>query len=199
MSFANPRPRVAILVGSKGRGSNMACLIAGCQSGDVPAEAALVVTPRAGNPASLRAQECGVPVRELPPKGEAYADRLLALLRDERIDIVCLAGFMNLLPSEVVRAYEGRMLNIHPALLPKFGGKGMYGHHVHEAVIAAGETESGPTVHFVAERFDEGPILLQLKCPVLPDDTPESLAERVLELEHKAYPEALKRLIASHA
>ena len=102
---------------------------------------------------------------------------------------------MFLLPQEVVRRYEGRILNIHPALLPKYGGKGMYGIHVHEAVIAAGEKESGCSIHFVNERYDEGAVLLQKKCPVLPDDTPESLAERVLDLEHTAYPEALKMLV----
>jgi phosphoribosylglycinamide formyltransferase-1 len=99
------------------------------------------------------------------------------------------------LPLEVLSLFPNRVLNIHPALLPKFGGKGMYGHHVHEAVLAAGEAESGCSVHFVNERYDEGAVILQKVCPVLPDDTPDTLAARVLVLEHQAYPEALAKVI----
>jgi formyltetrahydrofolate-dependent phosphoribosylglycinamide formyltransferase len=187
---------VAIFVGTKGRGTNMATLVAACHSGYVGAEAALVVSPADGTPAVLRSRALGVRVAVVPKDGE-YAARLSDLLRDEGIDAVCLAGCMFLLPLEVVRAYEGRIINIHPALLPKYGGKGMYGRHVHEAVIAAGETESGCSVHFVTERYDEGAVLLQKKCPVYRDDTPETLAERVLDLEHTAYPEALKMLVES--
>jgi phosphoribosylglycinamide formyltransferase-1 len=102
---------------------------------------------------------------------------------------------MRLLPEEVLAAFPNRVLNIHPALLPKFGGKGMYGMHVHEAVVAARETESGCTVHFVNEHYDEGAILHQRRCPVLPDDTPETLAARVLEQEHLAYPEAIQLVL----
>ncbi|MFN3683119.1 MAG: formyltransferase family protein, partial [Fimbriimonadaceae bacterium] len=110
--------------------------------------------------------------------------------------LVCLAGYMRLLPKEVLDSFPNRVLNIHPALLPKFGGKGMYGMRVHEAVLRAGEAESGCTVHLVNERYDEGPIVVQLRCPVLPDDTPETLAARVLELEHRAYPEAVRKVLA---
>lgn len=188
------KPRVAIIVGTKGRGSNMAALITACHSGFVPAEAALVVAPAEASPALLRAEALGVETA-VAPRGEGLGQRLNALFRLAQIDVVCLAGFMSLVPLEVVQAYAGRILNIHPALLPKFGGKGMYGIHVHEAVLAAGETESGCTVHFVTEQYDEGAVLLQKRCPVLPGDTPESLAERVLDLEHTAYPEALKLLV----
>ncbi len=174
----------------------MATLIAACLSGDVPALPSLVVSPADGTAAVLRAQALGVKVAVVP-KSEDYASLLSGLLREDRIDVICLAGYMFLLPVEVVRAYEGRIINIHPALLPKYGGKGMYGQHVHEAVIAAGETESGCSVHFVSEEYDEGAVLLQKKCPVLPDDTPETLADRVLDLEHTAYPEALKMLVES--
>jgi formyltetrahydrofolate-dependent phosphoribosylglycinamide formyltransferase len=173
----------------------MASLVAACLSGDVPAEPALVVSPADGTPAVLRAQALGVEVAVLP-RSDRYAVELGGLLANHRIDVVCLAGYMFLLPIEVVRAYEGRMLNIHPALLPRFGGKGMYGRHVHEAVLAAGETESGCSVHFVTERYDEGPVLLQKTCPVLPGDTVETLADRVLDLEQTAYPEALKLLVS---
>ena len=102
---------------------------------------------------------------------------------------------MKKLPIEVLHRYPGRVLNIHPSLLPKFGGKGMYGHHVHEAVIAAHEPESGCTVHVVTENYDEGPIVLQLRCPVESGDSPDTLAARVLELEHRAYPLAIKKVI----
>lgn len=172
----------------------MAALIAACHSGYVPAQAALVVTPKGGTPAAIRAESLGVKVAVVP-NGDRFGDRLLEALWQSEIDVICLAGFMFLLPEEVVRKYEGRILNIHPALLPKYGGKGMYGVHVHEAVLAAGEKESGCSVHFVNERYDEGAVLLQKKCPVLPEDTVDTLAERVLDLEHEAYPEALKMLV----
>jgi formyltetrahydrofolate-dependent phosphoribosylglycinamide formyltransferase len=174
----------------------MASLLAACASGFVPAEAALVVGSRPGTPALLRAEAFGVPAMALDPAQEGYAQRLLDALESARADWVCLAGYMTLLPSAVVSAYPGKILNIHPALLPKFGGKGMYGLRVHEAVLAAGEKESGCTVHFVNEDYDDGPPLYQAKCPVLPDDTPETLAERVLELERDAYPEALRLALA---
>ena len=173
----------------------MASLIASCLGGDVPAEPALVVSPKADTPAAIRAKSLGVRVAVVP-RGEGYAEGLRHLLQEERIEVVCLAGYMTLLPAEVVREYPGRILNIHPALLPKFGGKGMYGIAVHEAVLAAGERESGCSVHFVTEEYDEGGVLLQKRCAVLPDDTPETLADRVLDLEHTAYPEALKLLVS---
>ena len=102
---------------------------------------------------------------------------------------------MRLLPQNILDAYPHRVLNIHPALLPKFGGQGMYGAHLHRAVLDSGDTESGCTVHLVNERYDEGPIIHQLRCPVLPDDTPETLAARVLELEHEAYVVAINHVI----
>ena len=113
---------------------------------------------------------------------------VLRELLGQRIDLVVLAGFMRLIPAEMVRAFPKRIINIHPALLPKFGGKGMYGNHVHEAVIAAKETESGITIHYVNEHYDEGEHIAQFRCPVLPNDTPDSLAERIHGLEHAHYP-----------
>lgn len=190
------KPRIAILVGSKGRGSNMATLIASCLSGDVPAEPVLVVSPKEATPATIRAQSLGVTVATIE-RDEQYETRLAHALDDAQIDVICLAGYMWLLPAAIVSSFKGRILNVHPALLPKFGGKGMYGHHVHEAVIAAGEKESGCTVHFVTEHYDEGAIILQKKCAVLPEDSPDSLADRVLDLEHQAYPEALRMVVAS--
>lgn len=190
-------PRVAVLVGSRGRGTNMASLLAACASGYVPAISALVVGSKPGTPALLRAAAFGVPTVALEPSEDGYAGRLLDALAGAQADWVCLAGYMTLLPALVVDAYRGRILNIHPALLPKFGGKGMYGLRVHQAVLAAGETESGCTVHYVSEDYDEGPPLYQVRCPVLPGDTPETLADRVLDLERDAYPEALRRAVSS--
>lgn len=120
---------------------------------------------------------------------------LLRELQHQRIDLIVLAGFMRLLPTEMVHAFPDRIVNIHPALLPKYGGKGMYGHHVHEAVVEAKETESGITIHLVNERYDEGRILFQAKCPVLADDTPDSLASRIHALEHAHYPQVVEKLI----
>jgi len=125
---------------------------------------------------------------------EASAD-LLHRLRDKEIEYIATAGYLRLLPADVVSAYPGRIVNIHPALLPKYGGKGMYGHFVHEAVLAAGDKESGATVHLADEIYDNGKILEQVKVAVLPDDTPDSLAARVLKLEHKLYARVLNKLI----
>ena len=124
--------------------------------------------------------------------GDTFEQDLLHAL--DGSDWICLAGFMRLLPESVVNRWDHRILNIHPALLPKFGGKGMYGMHVHEAVLAAGETESGCSVHYVTKEYDEGAVILQTTCPVHPDDTAETLASRVLILEHRTYFNALKEV-----
>lgn len=121
---------------------------------------------------------------------------LLRELQGQRIDLLVLAGFMRLIPAELVKAFPKRILNIHPSLLPKYGGKGMYGMHVHRAVIAAGERESGITIHYVNEHYDEGEHLCQASSPVLPADTPESLAERIHALEHEHYPKVVDKVIA---
>lgn len=147
----------------------------------------MLIASKAGIGAIGRAQAAGIPV-EIANGPEELA---FALAR-HKPDRVILAGWLRLIPSEVVRVYPGRILNIHPALLPKFGGQGMYGRRVHEAVIAAGETESGCTVHEVTEAYDEGPILGRATVPVLPDDTPGTLAARVLAEEHRLYPSIIQ-------
>ncbi len=114
--------------------------------------------------------------------------RISQLLLNQKIDLIVLAGFMWLMPGDLVRAFPNKIINIHPALLPKFGGKGMYGHFVHEAVVAAGETESGITIHYVNERYDEGQIIFQARCAVSPTDTPDDVARKVQALEHTHYP-----------
>ena len=119
----------------------------------------------------------------------------MSLLRSREIDFIVLAGFLLLLPRAVVEAYPRRIVNIHPALLPKFGGRGMYGMNVHEAVIEAGETESGITIHFVDEAYDHGEVIAQYRCPVLPGDTPGMLAARIQTLEYAWYPEVIEKIV----
>jgi phosphoribosylglycinamide formyltransferase-1 len=119
---------------------------------------------------------------------------MLSMLRDHGVNFIALAGYMKRVPRSVVVTFRERIVNIHPALLPRHGGAGMFGIHVHEAVLAAGEKQSGATVHFVDEEYDHGRIIMQRAVPVLPDDTPQSLAERVLAVEHVLYPEALRRI-----
>jgi len=185
--------RIAVLVSGHGRGSNMQALIDACKEGRIRGTVAVVIGTRAGAPAIGRARQAGVPTVIVRPGSddEDYGRRLLQALTRYGVNLVCLAGYMRLLPPNVVEAYRWRILNIHPALLPKYGGKGMYGERVHRAVIDAGETVSGCTVHFVDDQYDHGPILLQEQVPVLPDDTPETLAARILPEEHRTYVKAV--------
>lgn len=144
--------------------------------------------------AEERARAKGRVVYRVDFGGRSAGAEVVGLLERHGVRGVLLAGFLKLLPPEVCRAFEGRILNIHPALLPAFGGKGMYGHHVHEAVLRSGASVSGPTIHFVNERYDEGRILAQWPVPVEPGDTPERLAARVLEVEHLLFPAAADAL-----
>lgn len=187
--------RIAILVSGHGRGSNMAAIIDACQRGEIDGQVVLVIGTRREAPALQRASEKGVPTRVISPRNlseEEYAQRLLHALGEAKADLVCLAGYMRLLPTPVVQAYAGRVMNIHPALLPLFGGKGMYGEHVHRAVLDSGMKVSGCTVHFVDEHYDTGPIIVQRCVPVEEEDTWETLAARVLVQEHQAYVQAVK-------
>ncbi len=175
--------RVAVL--ASGGGSNLQALLDCCQ-GDAPARVVLVISNKPTARALERARTAGVDTVVLDDPADGAA--LVGLLETHRIDLVVLAGYLKLVPREVVDAFQGRMLNIHPALLPSFGGQGMYGHHVHEAVLAAGATLSGATVHLVDAEYDRGPIVAQWPVPVAPDDTPETLAQRVLAVEHQLLP-----------
>lgn len=146
-----------------------------------------------------RAAQAGIESFVLRPKKfptiEEADDYLLAQLQERRIDYIALAGYLRLIPENVVRAFPYRILNTHPALLPKYGGQGMYGHFVHEAVLASGDKESGPSIHLVDEIYDNGPVLEQTRVPVLEGDTPDALAARVLKEEHKLYPIVIDKLI----
>lgn len=188
---------LVVLVGKKGRGSNMIALAKACDDPQFPARIAAVVSPVDDSPAVENARSLGLNVVVLDPDAPDYADDLLTVTHQADAALLCLAGFTRMLPEKVVHAYPLRILNVHPALLPKFGGKGMYGMNVHKAVLASGDHESGCTVHFVTEQYDEGPIILQLKCPVEEGDSPETLAARVLEKEHIAYPAAVEKVLAT--
>lgn len=159
------------------------------------ARVTLVVSNKADAPVLAMAQAAGIETQVIDRASFFESEKTVDLLREKKIDLIVLAGFLWLVPASLIRAFPDRIINIHPALLPKFGGKGMYGARVHEAVIAAGENESGITVHFVNERFDEGAHLAQFRCPVLPGDTPATLAQRVQELEHTHFPEVVEQLV----
>ena len=190
-----PRRKVAIF--ASGGGSNAQALLDAMKDPLYPAEAVLLFSNKAGAHALERGRRMGVTTLALDPKGyasrEEFDQALVSILRNLKVDILCFAGYMRIVTPVLVQAFAGRILNVHPALLPKFGGPGMYGHHVHEAVIQAKEAESGATVHQVTEGVDEGEILSQARVKVLPTDSAESLAARVLEQEHLIYPQALRQ------
>ncbi len=178
-----------VAVAVSGRGSNLEALCRASE-GDAELRIALVVSHRADAPALEFARGRGIAATGLATPDDA--DEWLRLLTTHRIDLLVLAGYIRLVPREVVAAYRGRIVNVHPALLPAFGGRGMYGRRVHEAVLASGATESGPTVHLVDEEYDRGEILAQSRVPVRPDDTPETLAARVLAEEHRLLPAVVR-------
>ncbi|MFO7566677.1 MAG: phosphoribosylglycinamide formyltransferase [Enhygromyxa sp.] len=177
------QPRLAVL--ASGGGSNLQALIDAHERGDLPAPVVLVISNRRDAGALERARRHGIPAfhvgRKQHPDLEA---RMLELLREHRVDVVVLAGWLSLVGPRLLAAFPNRVINIHPGPLPRFGGKGMYGRHVHEAVLTSGVERSGPTVHLVDDRYDEGPILAHVEVLVEAGDTPESLAERVLREEH---------------
>jgi len=193
----SPRPlRIGILLSGKGRGSNMQALIDATRDGRIPGEVALVVSTSPGAPALERAAAAGVAAQLIAAPeyaGPEELDAALAAAFDSaEVDLICLAGYMRLLTPSFVRRFAGRMMNVHPGLLPAFGGKGFYGRRVHEAVLESGAKFTGVTVQFVDDVYDHGPIILQRVVPVEDDDTPETLAARVLTEEHRAYPEAVR-------
>jgi len=187
--------RIAVMVSGQGRGTNMQAIIDACRSGKVNGEVALVIGVKDDAPAMERASSQGIPTTAISPKtytsAEDYDNAVFNALQSSSIDLICLAGYMRVLGQNVVDAYRDRIMNVHPALIPSFCGKGMYGHHVHEAVIARGVRFTGVTVHFVDEDYDTGPIILQSIVPVEQDDTPDTLAARVLISEHQTYTDAI--------
>lgn len=185
-----------IAVFASGRGSNFQAILDQIRKGAISAQICCVISDQPNPPVFEIARHAGIPTHWVNRKqfsdGKEYTDFLLSLLTTYQIDLIVLAGFLKLMPSPVVKRYKNAMINIHPALLPNFGGKGFYGMKVHEAVIQSGVKVTGVTVHFVDEHYDMGSVIFQEKVDVLPDDTPESLARRVLEVEHRVYPMIIK-------
>lgn len=196
-------PEINIMALVSGGGTNLQALLDAEKTGGLgPGKIALVVSDRPGVYALERAKTAGVPAitvepdKTIPPEERRHklSDHILRLAESHHINLIVLAGFLSILKGKIIQQYSGKMINLHPALLPKFGGKGMYGEKVHRAVLDAKEQESGCTVHLVDAGTDTGPILLQRKVPVLSGDTPDSLAERIHKEEHIAIVEAVKMM-----
>lgn len=189
-----PALKLGVLV--SGGGTNLQSIIDHIESGYLPAEIAVVISSKEGAYALERAKKHRIPAYVVKRKDfdsqEKYEDEMIELLRRHHVELVVLAGFIKVLSPHFVRAFPNRIMNIHPALIPSFCGKGFYGEKVHEAVLNYGAKITGVTVHFVDEGTDTGPIILQRAVAVEDDDTPDTLAARVLKEEHKIYPEAIK-------
>ena len=179
-------------------GSNMQAILDGCANGSIAAQPALLVCNNPGAKALERAANAGMQVvvlnRKTHPDPEQLDAAMLEALEAAGVELVILAGYMKKIGPRVLSRFQNRILNIHPALLPRFGGQGMFGINVHQAVLGAKELETGATVHVITDVYDEGPILQQVRVPVLPGDTPESLQARVLEQEHQLYPDTIAKI-----
>ncbi|MDR0856190.1 MAG: phosphoribosylglycinamide formyltransferase [Clostridiales bacterium] len=187
--------RIAVLI--SGGGTNLQALIDARDSGALPCEIACVISSNAGAYGLERAARAGIPAYVVTrAHGAARRDAvMLRILRKNRVDLVVLAGYLGILSSRFIAQYENKIVNIHPALLPKFGGVGMYGIHVHEAVIASGDTVTGATAHYVTEAVDGGAVIKQMTMDVLPGDTPASLQHRLLEtVEHTLLVDVVRQL-----
>ena len=184
---------INLAVFASGEGTNCENIIRYFKGSD-KVHVALVVANKAGIPALEKAERLGVPTRVLSKADLNREDVALPLMKEYSIDFIVLAGFLLVIPDFLIREYDRRIVNLHPALLPKFGGMGMYGHRVHEAVKAAGETETGMTVHWVSGKVDGGEIIAQFRTPISPDDTPDDIAakEHALEMEH--FPQVIEAL-----
>ena len=194
------KSKVAVFV--SGGGSNLRALHSAMRDGRVNASVAVVVSNSEDCGGVRWARENDIPTLRYPPTKAEKArgsgltpSALVSALVALDVSFVCLAGYLRLIPAELCQRYENKMLNVHPALLPAFGGKGMHGEAVHEAVVSSGVRVTGPTVHFVNEKFDDGKILAQRVVPVFPTDTPQEVAARVLKLEHEVFPHALAALV----
>ncbi|HPD03126.1 MAG TPA: phosphoribosylglycinamide formyltransferase [Eubacteriales bacterium] len=189
--------RIAVFV--SGGGSNLQSLIDGVNSGEIKAEMAAVIASSSKIFAVERAKIHNIPCFVMRKRDfsslDAMYDEIIAILKERNVDLVVLAGYLTILTPNIIEAFRGRIINIHPSLIPKYCGMGFYGLKVHEAVVAAGEKESGATVHFVDEGADTGKIIRQERVPVYPSDTAETLAARVLEVEHRILRETVKQLV----
>jgi len=185
-----------IVVFASGSGTNFQAIIDSVRDGKINASISGLIASKTGIGAIGRAENSGIPYHVLPSENQNdFEDQLLAKLTEWQPDLIVLAGFLKKIPTSIIDRYKDRIINIHPSLLPKFGGKGFYGMNVHRAVIEAGEKQSGCTVHYVNEQYDRGDIICQKMVPVTEDDTPETLAKKVLIEEHKLLPEVITKLI----
>jgi len=191
----NVKP-IRLAVFASGRGSNLEAILRNIDDGELAAEVVLVISNRPAAGALEIARQKEIPSFHVASKQFAdeqdYETHLLKLLAEHQTELIVLAGYLKLIPVSIIRQYRNRILNIHPALLPSFGGPGLYGHFVHEAVLSYGCKVSGATVHLVDEEYDTGAPILQRCVPVLDDDTPETLAARVLQIEHQIFSEAIQ-------
>ena len=181
------------------RGSNMQSIIDACEDGRIKAEPAVVISNNSDSGALDRARQHGIPAYHLSsklfPDPDSLDSEICNTLKKHNVDLVVLAGYMKKVGQHTLDEFKGRIINIHPALLPKYGGKGMYGSKVHEQVLASGDTETGVTIHIVTDDYDTGPIIAQEKVPVEKDDTVETLADRVILTEHELYVATIARII----
>ena len=183
-----------IAIFASGSGSNTENIIRYFRKSEA-IQVSLVLSNRSDAYVLERAHRLGVPCNVFPKEDWMAGDEILAVLQEYHIDFVVLAGFLVRVPDLLLHAYPNKIINIHPALLPKFGGKGMYGDRVHEAVVAAGEKECGITIHYINEHYDEGNIVFQTACPVLPTDSPEGVAKKVHALEYEHFPRVIERVL----
>lgn len=190
--------KLKLAVFISGGGTNLQALIDACKKPDFPAEITIVVSNTPNAYGLVRAQNVGIECSTVDHCSYKSREEFEKAIEDamswHEVDIICLAGFMRILTPDFISRWEGKIINTHPSLLPKFGGEGMYGEKVHQAVLDAGERESGCTIHFVIPAVDKGEIITQKSVPVLSSDTPQTLAARVLVQEHIAYPEAIKKI-----
>jgi phosphoribosylglycinamide formyltransferase 1 len=185
---------INIALFASGSGSNVENIIRYFQS-NTNIAFPLILSNKADAYVHQRAKDLGVPSVTFSKKELEEGKIILRLLQENKVDFIVLAGFLLKVPSYLVSAFPNKIVNIHPALLPKYGGKGMYGRYVHEAVVAAGEQESGITIHYVNDHYDDGNIIFQAKCPLLPTDTAEDVAEKVYQLEYEHYPRVIEKLL----
>lgn len=191
------RLRIGVLV--SGGGTNLQSVIDAIENGTLASEIVCVISNKASAYGLERARKHNIPAFHIESKNNHYDEDLLNLLLEQKVDFVVCAGYLKIMDEKLVNTFKGRIINIHPSLLPKYGGMGYFGIHVHEAVIAAGEKESGATVHYIDTGVDTGEIILQRKLEVLEEDTPESLQQRILaEIEHKILVEAIKQIEGSN-
>lgn len=183
-----------IAIFASGNGSNAQRIAEYFQNRDT-ARVALILSNNPGAFVLKRAALLGIPAKVFNREMFYSSEQVLEWLKEKNVDFIALAGFLWLVPAYLIKAYPKKIVNIHPALLPKYGGAGMYGDAVHKAVLAAGESESGITIHYVNEFYDQGPIIFQAKCPVKKEDTPDTLAQRVHQLEYQYYPVIIEKIL----